>query len=224
IHVCNAKRDWRTLPRLRDIFSDKGFYYLTVAIGGEDARGETFHFAFEWTGNWQTSFLRFPSEDERKASSEPSLYQHILKETSAIYEKSAEQDRIRDEENQRIRQQVLEKAAELLNETPRSFIADFNALPLANAHHLKSNPDLVWICDKLADGGHSNPLKELGEWVPEEDWLDFIKWVTIRANTNAKNGFSYVRAAEEWPKRKGYPEPTQRLPMDLLVLSYEGTF
>jgi hypothetical protein len=57
IHVCNYNRQWARLPRLHDLFSHRGFYDLMLSIAGEDAAAETFSLRFEWTGNWQTSFL-----------------------------------------------------------------------------------------------------------------------------------------------------------------------
>jgi hypothetical protein len=57
IHVCNHNRQWARLPRLHDLFSHRGFYDLMVSIAGEDAAAEAFSLRFQWTGNWQTSFL-----------------------------------------------------------------------------------------------------------------------------------------------------------------------
>ena len=34
-----------------------GHMDLVIDIGGENAAGETFKLRFDWTGNWQTSFL-----------------------------------------------------------------------------------------------------------------------------------------------------------------------
>jgi len=57
IHVCNHSREWARFPRLRDLFAVHGPYDLTVVLAGEDASGESFVLRFEWTGNWQASFL-----------------------------------------------------------------------------------------------------------------------------------------------------------------------
>ena len=57
IQVCNHNRQWARLPRLHDLFSHHGFYDLALSIAGEDATAETFSLRFDWTGNWQTSFL-----------------------------------------------------------------------------------------------------------------------------------------------------------------------
>lgn len=57
IHVCNHNREWPRFPRLRDLFAAPGWYELTLNLAGEDAKGEAFAIQFEWTGNWQTSFL-----------------------------------------------------------------------------------------------------------------------------------------------------------------------
>ena len=56
--VCNHNRTWARGPRLNDIFAARGPYDLTIDIGGENAAGETFSLRFDWTGDWQTSFLR----------------------------------------------------------------------------------------------------------------------------------------------------------------------
>jgi hypothetical protein len=123
------------------------------------------------------------------------------------------------EVNDANRKNCFFRVAALLNEKPRRFFADFNALILAGAHHLKSNDDLVWLCNELAKNGHENPLKELGDYVPERDWLDFLQWVAVRPNTDIKLGYGYVEAAKEWPARRQYPEPTTRLPLRLTVLN-----
>jgi hypothetical protein len=57
LHVCNENRDWRRWPRLHDIFSEAGDYFLAVAIAGDGVIAQTFTLRFEWTGDWQTSFL-----------------------------------------------------------------------------------------------------------------------------------------------------------------------
>jgi hypothetical protein len=57
IVVCNHNRVWTSFPNLNDLFSAHGSYNLRIDIGGEDASGETFLLCFNWTGNWQTSFL-----------------------------------------------------------------------------------------------------------------------------------------------------------------------
>jgi len=58
IHVCNHNRQWPKLPRLHDLFSNRGYYDLMLSIAGEDAAAETFSLRFEWSGNWQSSFLK----------------------------------------------------------------------------------------------------------------------------------------------------------------------
>jgi hypothetical protein len=117
------------------------------------------------------------------------------------------------------RKKLFLRVAELLNENPRHFIADFNALILAGLQHLESNDDLVRICDELEKNGHKHPLKELGDYVPERDWLRFLQWVAVRPNTDTKWGYGYVDAAQEWPKREGYPQPATRFPLRLAVMS-----
>src|SRR6266496_1253660 len=77
IHICNEKRQWRRWPALRDIFSETGDYFLTVAIVGDGVTAQNFTLRFDWTGNWQTSWLTLhqdlllrsnqdnPTEEER---------------------------------------------------------------------------------------------------------------------------------------------------------------
>lgn len=67
IHVCNEKRDWRRWPRLGDIFSEPREYLLTVAIAGDGVNAQNFFLRFDWTGNWQTSWLTL--EDPATAAS-----------------------------------------------------------------------------------------------------------------------------------------------------------
>jgi hypothetical protein len=74
IIVCNHNREWLRLPRLRDLFATHGFYDLSIAIAGEDASAETFLVRFQWTGNWQDSFLTEakPASQPRRAASNSS--------------------------------------------------------------------------------------------------------------------------------------------------------
>jgi hypothetical protein len=57
IHVCTKGRQWFYLPRLHEIFSEVGNYVLTVVVTGDEISSQTSFLRFNWTQNWQTSFL-----------------------------------------------------------------------------------------------------------------------------------------------------------------------
>ncbi len=57
IHVCTKGRQWLYLPGLHQIFSEVGDYVVTVVVTGDGISSETSFLRFNWTGNWQTSFL-----------------------------------------------------------------------------------------------------------------------------------------------------------------------
>ncbi len=40
------------------IFAEKGDYVLTIKVAGDGAETKTVNVQFNWTGNWQTSFLQ----------------------------------------------------------------------------------------------------------------------------------------------------------------------
>jgi hypothetical protein len=44
---------------LSEIFGEKGDYVLTITVAGDGAQTRTVELQFNWTGNWQTSFLHF---------------------------------------------------------------------------------------------------------------------------------------------------------------------
>jgi len=57
IHACTKGRQWLYLPRLHEIFSEVGDYVLTVVVTGDAISSQTSFLRFNWTKNWQTSFL-----------------------------------------------------------------------------------------------------------------------------------------------------------------------
>jgi len=62
IQVCNDRRYWLRRPRMYEIFAEKGDYILTIGLAGDGAQSKTAELCFNWTGNWQTSFLKFDDE------------------------------------------------------------------------------------------------------------------------------------------------------------------
>jgi hypothetical protein len=57
IRICNEDREWRRWPSLGNIFAEAGDYFLDVSLVGDDIAAQTFTLKFEWTRNWQDSFL-----------------------------------------------------------------------------------------------------------------------------------------------------------------------
>jgi len=211
-------RLWPFVPSMDEIFSEIGDYLLKVVITGDGVVPPiTALLKFTWTKNWQTSLLALIPESS--VQSTPSVQEPpmlTIPPQDLSYLADPTYDRFWPEAN---RKKLFLRVAELLNENPRHFIADFNALILAGAQHLESNDDLVWISNELEKNGHKHPLKELGDYVPERDWLRFLQWVNVRPNTDTKWGYGYVDAAQEWPKREGYPQPATRFPLRLAVMS-----
>ena len=68
IQVCNHDRTWLRLPRLHHIFAEAGDYVLTIAIAGDGVHSEMFRVKFQWTKNWQTSFLTSLENGQRAGS------------------------------------------------------------------------------------------------------------------------------------------------------------
>jgi len=62
IQVCNDRRYWLRRPGMHKIFAEKGDYILTIGLAGDGAQSRTAELCFNWTGNWQTSFLKFDDE------------------------------------------------------------------------------------------------------------------------------------------------------------------
>jgi len=94
-------------------------------------------------------------------------------------------------------------------------VKKWNSLPIvglleAEAHRLSSNEQLVTICHDLKRFQGTNPFDGFEEYVPEKDWLAFLRqlaWgnTTINATTDSIPEILY--AADEWRKQHGYPDP-----------------
>jgi hypothetical protein len=113
---------------------------------------------------------------------------------------------------------LCDAAKRLQNGSIQSLFS-FNAICVAQAHTLRTNEDLVWVCDELVKNKHAHPFEGLEERVPQRDWLEFVQRATLRPNIKTEKSGDYLHFAEEWPKIKGYPEATKPLPLRLTVLA-----
>jgi hypothetical protein len=116
-------------------------------------------------------------------------------------------------------EKCLNESAKLLQNDACQVFFSFNAICRAHAHLLKSNDELLWVCDELARHGHKHPFEGLTNHVPTEEWLEFVKTATLRPDIKTEDSGDYLNLAEEWPKLKGRPEPTAEIPLALTVLA-----
>jgi hypothetical protein len=64
-------RIWPFMPRMHEIFSEVGDYVLTVVITGDGAEPITALLKFNWTRNWQTSWLTLIPESSIQSPAPP---------------------------------------------------------------------------------------------------------------------------------------------------------
>lgn len=102
-------------------------------------------------------------------------------------------------------EECLSRAAQLIKEKKDGIIMNFHGLYRARAYELESNDDLIWVCDKLVEHGYSHPFKGLDECMPQNEWLDFMRWGHLHANWNFGQEGDYLRAAIQWSNERGRP-------------------
>ena len=67
-------RIWPFMPRMHEIFSEVGDYVLTVVITGDGAEPITALLKFNWTRNWQTSWLTLIPESSIQSPEPPQTW------------------------------------------------------------------------------------------------------------------------------------------------------
>jgi uncharacterized membrane protein len=100
----------------------------------------------------------------------------------------------------------FEQAAAILKESDH--LTPFHALARANAHELASSEEVEGVRALLMAYGHGDPFEDFDEYVPREKRLPFLKFVRHSPHLNPDEGTDYLKAAEEWRARFGYPELT----------------
>jgi hypothetical protein len=74
---------------------------------------------------------------------------------------------------------------------------------------LESNQEVAEVCDLIQEAGYDHPFEGLSPaYVPEKDWLPFLKYVRHAPNINPEEGKDYLDAADRWRQDHGYPLPT----------------
>jgi hypothetical protein len=112
------------------------------------------------------------------------------------------------------------RACELLQE-PKKYLWSFNAICGAGADQLRRNEQVVILREQLIKYGHDDPFAGLEDYVPQKDWLQFIKTAVRRPDilTDARHG-DYLKLAEKWPEMQGNPKPTGHLPLALTTKAH----
>jgi hypothetical protein len=102
----------------------------------------------------------------------------------------------------------FERSAAILKQHP-SVLLSFHALSRAEGHRLESNQEVAEVCDLIQEAGYDHPFEGISPgYVPEKDWLPFLKYVRHAPSINPEEGKDYLDAADRWRQDHGYPLPT----------------
>jgi len=111
------------------------------------------------------------------------------------------------EERAKAVQGCFERSATLLKEHG-SVLLSFHALSRAEGYRLESNEEVADVCDLIQGAGYDHPFEGIAPaYVPEKDWLSFLKYVRHAPNINPEEGKDYVDAADRWRHEHRYPLP-----------------
>jgi hypothetical protein len=121
------------------------------------------------------------------------------------------------EERAKAIQGCFERSAAMLKQHGSALLA-FHALSRAEGHRLESNEELAEVCDLIFGAGYDHPFEGISPgYVPEKDWLSFLKYVKHAPNINPEEGKDYIDAADRWRQDHGYPVPPDDAGYVLLV-------
>ncbi len=111
----------------------------------------------------------------------------------------------------------FERSAAILKQH-HSVLLSFHALSRAEGHRLESNEEVAEVCDLIQEAGYDHPFEGISPgYVPEKDWLPFLKYVKHAPNINPEEGKDYLDAADRWRQDHGYPLPPEDADFALLV-------
>ena len=111
----------------------------------------------------------------------------------------------------------FERSAAILKQHP-SVLLSFHALSRAEGHRLESNQEVAEVCHLIQEAGYDHPFEGISPgYVPEKDWLSFLKHVKHAPKINPDEGKDYIDAAERWRHDRGYPLPPEDADLALLV-------
>jgi hypothetical protein len=106
-------------------------------------------------------------------------------------------------------QSCFERSAAILKEH-HSVLLPFHALSRADGHRLESTEEVAEVCDLIHAAGYDHPFEGISPgYVPEKDWLPFLKYVKHAPNLNPEEGKDYIDAADRWRQDHGYPSPPE---------------
>jgi hypothetical protein len=121
------------------------------------------------------------------------------------------------EERAKAIQGCFERSAAILKQH-HSVLLSFHALSRAEGHRLESNKEVADVCHLIQEAGYDHPFEGISPgYVPEKDWLPFLKHVKHAPNINPEQGKDYLDAAERWRQDHGYPLPPEDADFALLV-------
>ena len=111
------------------------------------------------------------------------------------------------EERTKAVQSCFERSAAILKQHG-SVLLSFHALSRSEGHRLESNEEVAEVCDLIHAAGYDHPFEGISPgYVPEKDWLSFLKYVKHAPNINPEEGKDYIDAADRWRQDHGYPLP-----------------
>src|SRR6266496_2680648 len=114
---------------------------------------------------------------------------------------------LRSNERAKAVQGCFERSAAILKQH-HSVLLSFHALSRAEGHRLGSNKEVADVCDLIQEAGYDHPFEGISPgYVPEKDWLPFLKYVKHAPNINPEEGKDYLDAADRWRQEHGYPLP-----------------
>jgi hypothetical protein len=121
------------------------------------------------------------------------------------------------EERAKVVRGCFERSAAILKQHP-SVLLSFHALSRAEGHRLESNEEVAEVCELIRAAGYDHPFEGISPgYVPEKDWLSFLKHVKHAPKINPEEGKDYIDAAERWRHDHGYPLPPEDADLALLV-------
>ena len=130
------------------------------------------------------------------------IYMQIRKELDTLAD-------AKKEERAKAVQGCFERTAALLKQHG-SVLLSFHALSRAEGHRLESNEEVVGVCDLIYEAGYDHPFEGISPgYVPEKDWLSFLKYVKHGPNINPEKGKDYIDAADRWRQDHSYPVPPE---------------
>jgi len=113
------------------------------------------------------------------------------------------------EERGKAVQGCFERSAAILKQH-NTVLLPFHALSRAEGYRLKSNKEVAEVCALIQEAGYDHPFEGISPgYVPEKDWLLFLKYVKHAPSINPEKGKDYLDAADRWRLDHGYPLPPE---------------